>query len=186
MSDFSDFHYQEQVYDLSHLEPMYVSYIQAAGKAGETEKIYRCIVEFSGHCFTKAPNQAKGETLADFPSDLHCILPKETRIFCFERYAYSKKLPQIIQELAQRKCFFTSADDKFLTVEVEGTDGERVDYEIYFSLKKSRDKRCDVYIFINSAYIRDKERQQHTRYKPVSFYVLLNNTVCNKRIKRPK
>ena len=92
--------------------------------ASSDEKIYRCIVEFSGHCFTKSPNQRKGETLASYESELHYSLATETRIFCFERHRYSLQLPQIIKELANRKCFFTSADDKFLTIEVQNEEGK--------------------------------------------------------------
>lgn len=134
---FLNFNYKGQVFDLSHLAPFYCEYIHPAS-ASSDEKIYRCIVEFSGHCFTKSPNQRKGETLASYESELHYSLATETRIFCFERHRYSLQLPQIIKELANRKCFFTSADDKFLTIEVQNEEGKTVDYEIYFSLKKSK------------------------------------------------
>jgi hypothetical protein len=119
---------------------------------------------------------------------LHYSLATETRIFCFERHRYSLQLPQIIKELANRKCFFTSADDKFLTIEVQNEEGKTVDYEIYFSLKKSKEKQCDIHLFINSAYIRSddyKPVNHPIRRKSISFFVLLHNTLTNKRIKKP-
>ena len=184
---FPNFNYKGQVFDLSHLVPFYCEYIHPAS-ASSDEKIYRCIVEFSGHCFTKSPNQRKGETLASYESELHYSLATETRIFCFERHRYSLQLPQIIKELANRKCFFTSADDKFLTIEVQNEEGKTVDYEIYFSLKKSKEKQCDIHLFINSAYIRSddyKPVNHPIRRKSISFFVLLHNTLTNKRIKKP-
>lgn len=189
---FESFAYRGQVYDLSHLIPFTAIYTQEARSllAEETKpkKQYRCIVEFSGHCFTKSPNTRKGETLADFPSELHYPLEKETRVFCFERYHYSLRLPEIIRGLASRKCFFTSADSKFLTVEIQTENGRTLDYEIYFSLKKSRAKQYDIHLFINSAYIRSDDYKLHgksVRRKPISFFILLNNTLSSKRIKKP-
>ena len=95
-----------------------------------------------------------------------------------------------MREISRSKCYFTSADDKFLTVSVTDKNGEKVDYEIYFSLQKAKSPKHDVHIYINSAYIRDgdyKENHRTTvRRKPVGFFVLLHNTLVNKRIKRPK
>lgn len=187
---FEPFNYQGQVYDLSHLAPFSHVYVQAAcPKTGAAEKHYRCIVEFSGHCFTKSPNLRQHETLDDFPIDLHYELTtqknvKETRIFDFERYQHSLQLPNIIKELDKRKCFFTSADDKFLTVEIQSETGEKLNYEIYFSLKKANAKNHDVHIYINSAYIRDGVSIANNR-KSIKLFTLLHNTLLGKRIKKP-
>lgn len=184
------FEYQGQVYDLSHLSPFSHEYIQAASAyTGQPEKRYRCIIEFSGHCFTKSPNLRKQESLDDFPVELHYALTtqkniSETRIFDFERYQYSLQLPSIIKELDKRKCFFTSADDKFLTVEIPSSTGVKLNYEIYFSLKKSHAKNHDVHIYINSAYVRCGVSIANNR-KSIKLFTLLHNTLCGKRIKKP-
>jgi len=57
---FLNFNYKGQVFDLSHLAPFYCEYIHPAS-ASSDEKIYRCIVEFSGHCFTIILLQLKRE-----------------------------------------------------------------------------------------------------------------------------
>ncbi|WP_312266244.1 hypothetical protein [Neisseria sp.] len=187
MNVFSKFKYKDTVYDLTHLKPLTCEYIQSPNEKGQSEKRYRCIIEFSTHCFTKGPNTRKNETLADFDPALHYITEKETRIFCFDRYYVSHQLPEILREIDKRHCFFTSADDKFLTVSLIGKDGKEIDYEIYFSLRRAKEKKYDVHIFINSAYIRDKNYGgvQPSR-KKVSLFVLLHNTLMNKKIKRPK
>ncbi|WP_439327424.1 hypothetical protein [Lonepinella sp. BR2357] len=177
----------EKGYDLSHLDVFYHTFIQNETKTSN-QKTYRCLIEFSHHCFTKSPNIHKGETLNDYDTMLHYKTEKETRIFDYDRYELSKKLPEILKNMDKQKCFFTSADDKFLTISIQRLDGTFIDYEIYFSLKRS--KKCDVHIFINSAYAKDvnykhKERKQ-IRRKPISFFVLLKNTLENKKIKRPK
>lgn len=88
-------------------------------------------------------------------------------------------------------CFFTSADDKFLKISIEQDNGQLVDYEIYFSLKKAKSKNCDVHIFINSAYARDENyytapQQPRPSRKKISLFVLLKNTIEGKKIKKPK
>lgn len=187
---FKPFIYEGQVYDLNHLASFSHEYIQAAcNKTGAPEKRYRCIIEFSGHCFTKSPNIRKQESLDDFSIELHYELNtqknvKETRIFCFERYQCSLQLPNIIKELDKRKCFFTSADDKFLTVEITSQTGEIQNYEIYFSLKKSNHPHYDVHIYINSAYIRSGVTVANKR-KSIKLFTLLHNTLTGKRIKKP-
>ncbi|MDH2926617.1 hypothetical protein [Lonepinella koalarum] len=175
-------------YDLSHLNAFYWVFRQAA-KGVLGEKIYRCVIEFSHHCFSKSPNIHKGETLADYDKSLHYVTDKETRIFDMQRYHLSQQLPAILRNMDKQKCYFTSADDKFMTVSLQQLDGSMIDYEIYFSLKKS--KKYDVHIFINSAYARDEQYkhqqgQRPIRRKPISFFVLLHNTLANKKIKRPK
>lgn len=102
----------------------------------------------------------------------------------------SKRLPEFLKNMDKEKCFFTAASDKFVTIRIQNEQGVSVDYEIYFSLKKSRLKHVDVYIFINSAYIRSADykpvsKSRNVRRKPVSLFVLLHNTVNNKKIKRP-
>lgn len=177
-------------YDLSHLNPFLWEFIQPA-RNEITEKRYKVLFEFSHHCFTKSPNKYKGETLANYPAELKYETEKETRIFCIERYQLSLRLPEILKEMDKNKCFFTSADDKFMTISIEEDNGEIVDYEIYFSLKKSNIKNevCALYIFINSAYKRTEDYKLHSprrHLKPVSLFVLLYNTLNNKRIKKPR
>lgn len=172
-------------YELSHLNAFYTRFIQPA-QGEKTEKTYSCLVEFSHHCFTKSPNLHKGESLDDYPYELRYTTEKETRIFCFERYALSTQLPEIIRNMDKHKCFFTSANDKFLTIRVQTTQQQAVDYEIYFSLKKST--QCDIHLFINSAYLRSgyyPQAHPNIRRKPISLFVLLHNTLHNKKIKRP-
>lgn len=101
MKSYSAFNYNNTDYELTHLNAFYTEFIQPAS-AQKSEKIYRCLIEFSHHCFTKSPNIHKGESLADYPEQLYYITEKETRLFCFTiRYIakksnahYKNKAPQ--------------------------------------------------------------------------------------------
>ena len=59
-----------------------------------------------------------------------------------------------------------------------------------FHFKEPNLQNMNVHIYINSAYIRDGDYKENhgtkVRRKPVGFFVLLHNTLINKRIKRPK
>lgn len=176
------FFFDKKVYSLSHLNSFRVTYIQPATK-DKQEKKYHCIIEFSTHCFTKDPHKNTSDN-TKYSDELIYKTEKENRIFCFERYNLSFRLPNILKnEMTKNKCYFTSANDKFLSIDVI-EDEKKINYEIYFSLKKSSLKECDVHIFINSAYIRS-DNKTIPRRKNISFFVLLNNTITNKKIKKP-
>lgn len=179
--------YSPFTFSLEHLNAFYTEYFEPA-KGEKPGRKYRCLVEFGTHCFTRSLNSNKNENLSDYDPSLHYYEEnRETRIFCLERYILSLDLPRILkEEIYKNKCFFTSANDKFLRISKKKQNGEFANYEIYFSLKKS--KNCDVHIFVNSAYIRSSDYQSRNnglRRKPISFFVLLDNTINNKRIKRP-
>ena len=89
MDKFHSFFYGETEYPLQHLRPFFCEFVQIAQKEGQTDQRYRCLIEFSNHCFTKGINLRKGEQLSDFPVELQVDNGKEKRIFCENRYRLS-------------------------------------------------------------------------------------------------
>ncbi len=170
-------------YCFEHLNPFTTTFTLPA-KLNQPSQTYHCIIEFSSHCFTRSFNTRQNETFHNISSELIYRDKKETRIFCPERYELSLRLPGILKTLNQYKCFFTSADDKFLTIELLTEKQEKVQYEIYFSLKKSNKANTDIHIFINSAYPRTTPQNRPKR-KPISLFILLYNTLHNRKIKKP-
>jgi hypothetical protein len=167
------FKYQEVEYDLSHLHPSQVRYIQP-GKIGQPERIFTVDVSYSLHCFT---NQL------DF-SDPHLNYSdaRETRTFNFERYELSKQLPQIIQELNFKNCMHTGKGN-FFVVEVVTSSGVKENYEVYFEVKHSKTKGV-AHLYVQSAYIRDLVHSNRPpATKKISLYVILHNKLAGKPIK---
>ena len=121
MNNHSHFVFNGENYELSHLNTFHHKFIQAA-QGNKPERVYDCIIEFSHHCFTKSPNSNAGETLNSYSADLLYETSKETRVFCFERYDLSFKLPSLIKELHTLKCFFSKDDKKFLTFKILNND----------------------------------------------------------------
>jgi len=129
-------------------------------------------VIFSLHCFThKLP-------LGTYDRDLTYSDARETRLFDFERYELSKRLPEIIETLAQRKCFHTGYGN-FVTVEVVREDGTSVNYHVFFTVSKS-DRKKRVNLYIQSAYV--PSRKVGTLDKPIRFLVILHNTLNKQSI----
>ncbi len=111
---------------------------------------------------------------------------RETRIFDFRRYDLSRHLPAIIESLITCKCFHAGRGN-FFTVRVLDEHGNKVDYEIYFTVSRSS-RQGAVNLYIQSAYARDAEHRSNKPRispRPVRFSVILFNTLNRKPIKAP-
>ena len=161
-----DFEYNGVTYDLRHLCPRTLQFERPA-QGDKLAIIFSVDVIFSLHCFThERPPCA-------YDMNLTYSDAREMRLFDFERYELSKKLPMIIETLAQRKCFHTGHGN-FVTVEVVSGDGVTVDYHVFFTASKS-DRKGRVNIYIQSAYVPD--RKVGTSGKSIRFLVILHNTM---------
>lgn len=171
------FIYGGETYDLSHLHPQEIVYIQPAQK-NKPERKYVVEVHYSLHCFTRG---IKDENQNEI--DLYYSDPRETRLFDFKRYELSFKLPEIIKSLGERNCFHTNYTG-FFTIEIVDSDGEKADYEIYFEVEKGKGKGLELYI--HSAYVRDPERiKDRPKKKKIGFYIVLYKILTNQKIRKP-
>jgi len=161
-----DFEHEGVTYDLRHLYPRTLQFERPA-RGDKLAIIFTVDVIFSLHCFTKELPSGSYDRKMTY-SDA-----REMRLFDFERYELSKRLPGIIETLAQRKCFHTGHGN-FVTVEVVRGDGVTVDYHVFFTASKSDRKGC-VNIYIQSAYVPD--RKVSSSGKSIRFLVILHNTM---------
>jgi hypothetical protein len=175
------FDYQQVLYDLTHLNEFEWTFVQAA-KTDKPEIRYVFRIEFGLHCFTRGLNTHKKELWDDVPSDLLYSDSREQRIFDFNRYELSKKLPEITKELSKKKCFHTGKENFFI-IELLNEQGLRQEYEVYFQVSKSQGK---LKLFVQSAYIRDSNhRTSQPKKQKISFFVIAHNVKTNKKIKSP-
>ena len=156
-----------------------MTYEQPA-KGDAPARFYRVDVTFGLHCFTRGGNQdAPQENELPYGDD------RETRVFDFVRYELSKRLPEIIEGLAQRKCYHTGKGN-FFSVEIIQEDGRVIEYDIFFVSSRSSLKGR-INLSVQSAYVRDaKYASNRPAKKPIGFYVILFNTLNNRPIKTPK
>lgn len=171
------FAHEDKNYDLTHLHPRVVQFRQPA-KDGKPERIYDVNVAFGLHCFTRGlkPDEAMPENLAYSDS-------RETRVFDFGRFEYSKLLNEIVDALHESSCFHT-AHGTFLTVRrLNPTTQTLADYEVYFTASRSGKKPASVNLFIQSAYIRDQEHKNPPKKKKIGFLVILHNVLAKIPIK---
>ena len=173
------FQFCGKIYDLAHLHPRSVTYVQAA-KGATPARVYRVDVIFGLHCFTRGRDlDVTRENALLYRDD------RETRVFDFVRYELSKRLPEIVEGLAQRKCYHTGRGN-FFSVEIVREDGQVVEYDVFFVASRSSVKG-KINLFVQSAYVRDANHASSPPVKkPIGFFVILFNTLNNKPINVPK
>jgi hypothetical protein len=100
----SNFENDGTTYDLKHLHPCTLQFERPADEK-KPAAVFNVDVIFGLHCFSREiPAGAYDRKL--IYSDA-----RESRLFDFERYELSKRLPAIIESLSQRKCFQTDRSD---------------------------------------------------------------------------
>ncbi len=166
----ADFYFNSKRYSLSHLDDLEVTYTQPA-KGKNSERTYNVKVEFSNHCFT---------TDRMYDPALEYIPGGDKRVFDFGRYELSHSLPRIVQELAERRCYFASrVQGNFMTVEVT-VDNDN--YVVYFYVKKFGKR---LVLIVQSAYINDDYVQSYND-KKIGFFTILYKVQKGERIKSPR
>jgi hypothetical protein len=162
-------------YHLTHLHPITVVYTQPP-KKDHPERTYTVDVIFGLHCFTKGINNGSAVDPRLCYSDA-----RETRIFDLNRFELSKRLPELVAKLHATKCYHTNHGN-FFTIEIIENGGEKQQYEVYFTLSRSA-KKGHLTLWVQSAYIRDREHQTKNKKKSIGLFVLLFNTQNNRPIK---
>jgi len=109
---------------------------------------------------------------------------RETRIFDFQRYELSKRLPVILDTLGQRKCYHTGKGN-FFSIDLINEDGTVTEYDIFFVASRSS-RKGRLNLFVQSAYVRDPQHgSNRPQKKPIGLYVILFNVFHGKPIKIP-
>ncbi len=117
-------------------------------------------------------------------SALHYSDSRETRIFCFDRYALSFNLPKIAKSVDKRPCFHTGRGN-FFVIELVSGSGEKREYEVYFQVSRARGGL--LRLFVESAYVRDEDHDSsQPKRKKIGFFVIAHNRQANKLIKTPQ
>jgi hypothetical protein len=165
----SAFQHGQKTFDLTHLHPCAMEFERAA----EHEKpavIFKMDVTFSLHCFSRRLPES-----GPYDKRLEYSDPSETRLFDFDRYELSKRLPEIVRDLPQRKCRHTGHGNYF-SVEIIRENGTTVEYDIFFKVTKPAKSRLALHI--QSAYVRDANFNScRPSGKPIRFLVILHNTL---------
>jgi hypothetical protein len=168
---FPAFHHAGTVYDLSHLDPSVVQYVQA-GTDTVAAKVYNVNVIYTQHCFTRDIPRSGiyDKTLARRDG-------KEVRLFDVARWELSKLLPGIVRTLAERSCQHAK-ENNFVTVEAVTEDGNVSEYDIFFVASKAM-RPGFINLLIQSAYVREQKQTG----KRVGFLKILFSALNGKKLK---
>lgn len=172
------FCYEGDEYDLAHVHPFEWEFT-APASSKKPERTYQLQVSFSMHTFTRGLKQ--GESVPD----LLYRDSREVRAFDFLRYELSKKLPDIVKELGERRCYHTHHGN-FFTIDLVDENGQSDEYEVYFKVSKASRKGW-LNLYVESAYIRDPSyKTAQPRKRKIGFQVIAYNTTQGKKINAGK
>jgi len=174
------FIYEGLSYDLSHLHPLEYSFEQAA-QGDKPARNYLVQVIFSLHCFTRGAGETDDPSGALGYSD-----SRETRIFDFDRYEKSRQLPEIVRSLPESPCFHTQHGNFFTVRRFNTVTGQEETYEVYFTASRSSSKVIPLNLFVQSAYVRDRQHANRPSRKKIGFFTILHNVMHGRPIKVPK
>ena len=171
-----EFKHDETTYDLTHLHPCTLVYERPA-ENDKAAEIYNVDVIFTLHCFSRELKPGEGCDNSLMYSDGY-----ESRVFDFRRYELSKRLPEIIQALPDRKPYHNNNRRNFFTIEVVTENGASVEYDIFFKVKKKAKGRLEM--IVETAFVRDPDYDStRPAGKPIRFWIILHNTLNNKKIR---
>lgn len=160
-----DFIYKGTVYELGHLAPFTLQWERPA-KDKRPATVFTVDVTFSFHCFTSDPDEL-------YDSKLRYSDARETRMFDFERYELSKRLPEIVRSMSTRQCLHAGRGN-FVTIDIVAEDGQTKRYHVFFEPSKSSIKGR-VNLYIQSGYVPTRP-VKHTKM-PMNFLYILHNTL---------
>lgn len=166
--------YEGELCPLTHLRTFSINVtIQKTNKTIELN--FQMLVKFSTHCVSVKKERARGELLP-FPDE-----GNQERYFSKERYNLSLNLPEILSALVEKQCYHTKYNRNFCTIEGLDSKGERVEYSVFFLLRKCTQ---GVEVFVESAYV--VEYPSNKPRQKIKGFVLLGNIYRNKKIPRPR
>jgi hypothetical protein len=168
-----DHEHQGVRHSLAHLHPF--RFITALPQSDKyLPRTVEIRVGFSCHTFTR--ERASGDSGAT----PYLARDTEIRMFCPDRHALSKLLPDIVRSLPSRDCFYAKQQNYFV-VELPNTLPPGEEYRVFFNVRKV-DVPDAVLVFVQSAYAagRGIAPSGITR-KKVGFRVLLNLALQGRR-----
>lgn len=166
----------ENSFDICHLRPYKFSLIiPATGSYSEIKT--DVIVNFSSHCISNGPK--------DQPFDFsiigenHKIIDHRNieRKFSYERYAFSKDIRKIIEQMVNKKCYQSGYRNYFI-VELNNQSDLKKNYHIFFVPRRHGNS---LEITIESAY--PKEEFQPSRYRSIRGSVLFAKIFRREKIR---
>jgi hypothetical protein len=155
--------------DLSHLEPFQFAIVPTGFEFAVTINVY-----FFNHCFSEAFDEVVHKETLPTTHTSH----NEKRAFNRSRYDLSKTLAGHIKNLNGKR--ISQARHETL---IRVTLQDQRQYGIFFTLKKSGDAACDL--FVVSAYLLDRPKAQIVVTGEMKFNVAVAKIIEKKKLKFP-
>ena len=144
-------------------------------------------VEYTSHCVSVGPGANGSLDFEALGADCKILDHRQVaRAFCAARHRWSLRLPTIVAQLGERRCYFTGHSN-WLVIEDITERGDPVEYEVFFRLRRAG--ASALRLVIESAYVRDPGRGPagipRNRRSIVRFRVLAAKILRGESIRDP-
>ena len=158
-----------QVYSLEHLHRFEVSYsIKVEGK----EMDVPLMIFFSDHCYTETRKDSHPESAVILREEKrHGII--DERVFCQQRWHFSKHLPEIIKNLHSKRCHLGD-NEVFYRQEESPPRNSHAGWYICIKLSVS-ERHKNLTLSVRSVHWRENRPLGVLRGGPRPFFAILAN-----------
>jgi len=168
-----------KVYCLKHLAQMDVIYTVQLGKDKYDLPVK---VFFDDHCWNRARKETDPDEAVVAVDTKHHWLEEE-RVFCERRWEFSKRLPGIIAELADKGCLSGDRKEIFYRQEDRDRQDNHIGWYICAKLDIS-DRHKNVTLSVRSAHYRRNRPHGIRSHGTRRFYAFLAAFLNDKKRKR--
>ncbi|MFG0602491.1 hypothetical protein ACF8PL_19105 [Delftia sp. WSY_4] len=168
--------YRGETWDLSHLDPYA---FRAALKPDLTVDV---LVLFSCHCFT---HDEQDDERPSVPREEIFMEGNVRRVLNPERWRLSRELlPGLEGHLrCQHIRVLGGVQDNYAIFTVTDSEGQTVNYSIFFEVIRDKSRRKRLLLRVQSAYVLDKPTRRQQKARKVNLDVLLLATYEGRKIR---
>lgn len=166
-----------EIYRLDHMEsfvtPFEVKLSKELPKESVDVRVY-----FSNHCFSRTKtDEDQNDTILDTVRKRNGVM--EHRVFCPQRWEFSKRLPGIIKDLDYKLCL-EGGNKEILYRQEDNKPGSHAGWYICMKLDFKKDNPTQLELWIRSAHWRPNRPAGIRRHGGTRFNMLLSNYLKSK------
>lgn len=170
------------VYDLQHMKSFSTDFEIKFNK--EIHEIVRADIIFSNHCWTRKrlPGDLDNQVVDRYSLRDGTV---EERVFCVDRWEFSKSLPEIINALNYKLCL-VGGSREILYRQESSSVGSHAGWYICIRLDFKRNHATPLQLWVRSAHYRSNRPEDIRRHGGAKFCILLKDYLNSKRYLQTK
>jgi hypothetical protein len=166
-------------YELHHMQSFTTPFeVMLSKETGKTS--VNAMVIFSNHCFSKKYHEEQDDHRHIISKEIKKDGTEEERVFCPQRWEFSKRLPDIIKGLCYKDCFQGKEKEIIFRQEGKSGHGQHDGWYICMRLVYKRDRKCPLEIWVRSAHKRTNRPHDIRGHGGKKFCMILSDFLKTK------